>query len=239
MITVVTCFYIIKSKHKLNHYNEWIHNFMNVNTKMNKYIFCDKVSYEYLYKKYKNNENIYYCIKEISDFHVCKLNYDWKKEETKDKRIHLLIGHNEQLYKIWNEKVFFIIEAINNNIYKSEIFIWLDIGCFRNEKHLQYFNNFPNINKMDVTKLTFLQLFEKNKYVVGAGCFGGPIDLFVKFALLYEQMLAKYTLNNKFKGVEQNLYKNIIDENPSIFNIIEAIEYNNYDKWFYMHYYWC
>ena len=41
------------------------------------------------------------------------------------------VGHNRELYTIWNEKTNFMMTAANRNYFRSEYFLWLDIGAVR------------------------------------------------------------------------------------------------------------
>ncbi len=41
------------------------------------------------------------------------------------------IGHNPFLYMIWNEKFHFMRRAIELDPFRSNYFMWVDIGCFR------------------------------------------------------------------------------------------------------------
>lgn len=248
VITVVSCFYIIKNKHSLSAYDKWISNFMLLN--MNKYIYCDNESYIYLTKKYNESSHLKYVIKEISDFYNSKWN--WKKDELLDNEIK--IGHNELLYKIWNEKIFLVMDAINNNFYGSDIFAWVDIGCFRHAAHIKYFTDFPNSEKIVKNKINISQINKfnnddyinvniidnrfKKKNIICAGMFAGSIDVMLKFALLYEKMIDEFDKCQIFKGKEQSLMNFMVLQNPELFNVIFTQKINNYDKWFYLHYYW-
>ena len=116
MATVVSCYYIIPNKHGDEKYAEWISNFMLLNA--NKIVYCDQKSYQYLSLKYSEKNNLKYVIKEMNDFYVNK--WDWKKDEDLDYEI--IRGHNEYLYKIWAEKIFFVKDAIERNIFKNDIY---------------------------------------------------------------------------------------------------------------------
>ena len=41
------------------------------------------------------------------------------------------IGHNRELYTVWNEKTNFMMTAARENFFSSDYFLWLDIGAVR------------------------------------------------------------------------------------------------------------
>ena len=51
-----------------------------------------------------------------------------------------------------------VADAVDRNIFNTETFAWVDIGCFRNVKKLPQFRGFPDNTKFDHTKVTFLQI---------------------------------------------------------------------------------
>ena len=259
-VTVVSCYYIIPNKHTFQQYEVWIKNFMSLS--MYKHIFCDTSSHMYLSNLYPENDTLKYTIKELDDLYVNKWN--WKKDELLD--LENRPGHNELLYKIWNEKVFFLYDATQLNVYNSNVYIWTDIGSFRQENHMINFTNYPNYNKIVQHKINIFQIKSlddenykiynidnrfKFKNKIAAGFFGGTIDVILEFKDLYEKMIDAFDQNNLFKGKEQYLYNFIILQNKSLFHIIPVLHYNYiksnitntiirilYDKWFYAHYYW-
>lgn len=234
-ITIVSCFYIIKNKHEQVDYDKWIYNFMQL--KRNKCIYCNKESYEYLYKNYPEQLNMKYIIKEIDEFYVSK--YNWKKDELLDHEI--LIGHNELLYKIWNEKIFFVMDVINNNYFDSELYAWIDIGYFRDK----IIKPFPITNKLNINKINMLlvkefSLLEQNniqtidsrfKYTnhISASVFIGNKTILTQYEKLYSAMIDEFENNKVFKGKDQSLINFIALQNKEIFNLIYAQQ-----KWTYL-----
>jgi hypothetical protein len=55
----------------------------------------------------------------------------WKQQVEKSTYKHL---HNEELYRIWANKSFFVKEAIQLNPFESEHFVWCDAGCWRDNR---------------------------------------------------------------------------------------------------------
>ena len=50
------------------------------------------------------------------------------------------IGHNRDLYIIWNEKTNFVKIAADQNFFNSSYFLWLDIGAVRHEVDSEFFH---------------------------------------------------------------------------------------------------
>ena len=55
----------------------------------------------------------------------------WAEQERKDPEQG--IGHNKDLYTVWNEKPNFLKNVAENNFFNSSYFLWLDIGAVRHE----------------------------------------------------------------------------------------------------------
>ena len=246
MATVVTCYYKIHSKNSSETYMKWIENFMKFN--FNCVIFCDNVSHKLLCELYPETPRRKYRIVEITAF-ICS-KFDWNRDLCIDPEKNI---HTIELYKLWAEKVFFIKRAIHENVFDTDFFVWTDIGSFRDVGRLQDFTNYPNINRLECDKITFLQLnpFSSlelenidqadNRFLytirIGGGIFGGRSDILLKFSALYDNVLKEFDDSGIFKGKDQNLFSFIIIRNPDMFNIINAVTHNGYDKWFYLHYY--
>ena len=53
----------------------------------------------------------------------------WSQQESLDPEQS--VGHNRDLYIIWNEKTNFMMIAAKLNYFNSSYFLWLDIGAVR------------------------------------------------------------------------------------------------------------
>ena len=243
MSTVVSCYYRVKSTKPHSNYMEFIANFMEL--KFNSVIFCNQESYDILTNLYPENSHRNYRILEIPDFVVSQ--FDWESDLLMDPEQRI---HSSELYKIWNEKIFFVERAIRENIYNSSSFFWTDIGSFRDKNRLADFATYPSPNHLVKNRVSMLlvnfflpeevQNPEKinNRFLavdrLGAGIFGGFIEPLLKYRDLYLDMLGKF---NVFKGKEQTLMNFIFIQNMDLFDIVITNYEKGYDKWFYMHYY--
>jgi hypothetical protein len=244
MSTVVSCYYKIKSTKPHSKYLEYIANFMELD--FNSVIFCNQESYNILSNLYPENNNRNYRIVEIDEFFVSE--FDWESDWLIDREKNI---HSPDLYKVWNEKIFFVERAIRENIYNSSSFFWTDIGSFRDKERLVDFKTYPSPNYLvkDRVSMLLVNLFHpdeiKNPEIIdnrfllvdriGAGIFGGFIEPLLKYRDLYLDMLGKFT--STFKGKEQSLMNFIFIQNPHLFDIIITTREKGYDKWFYLHYY--
>jgi hypothetical protein len=244
MSTVVSCYYKIKSTKPHSKYLEYIANFMELD--FNSVIFCNQESYNILVNLYPENNHRKYRIVEIKDFFVNQ--FDWESDWLIDHEKNI---HSPDLYKVWNEKIFFVERAIRENIYNSSSFFWTDIGSFRDKERLVDFKTYPSPNYLvkDRVSMLLVNLFHpdeiKNPEIIdnrfllvdriGAGIFGGFIEPLLKYRDLYLDMLGKFT--STFKGKEQSLMNFIFIQNPHLFDIIITTREKGYDKWFYLHYY--
>ena len=89
-------------------------------------------------------------LKEFDNFTTS--HWNWEQQQQLDRESS---DHNIYLYKIWNEKVFFIKDAIKLNYYNTSTFAWVDIGCFRENSHIHNFIGFPDSRTFMHDKVTF------------------------------------------------------------------------------------
>jgi len=251
MTTLVSGYYEIPSKRNIEQYHEWIRNFMQL--KCNILIFTDKNSSKWLLKNFPETETRKYSIVEISDFKTSQWNY--KKDEFVDHERN--IGHSENLYKVWNEKPFFVQRALSQNVFNSDVFVWCDIGCFRKSSMMKYFrDSFPSLYKLDRTKIQMLQIEdftqrdkenvynfdERFRFInrIGGTMFSVPKYLVNNFCKIHEHTIIEFEKHNLFKGKDQSLYAFEVLQNPDLFDLVrpDIPSYISYDVWFYFHIKW-
>jgi len=220
--------------------------------KFNRIIFCDISSKKILTDIQQENEYTKYYIRNISDFETSK--YNWNYDLSIDKEIKKGINHTVDLYKIWNEKIYFLNICINDNIFNSDYFIWLDIGSFRYKDRLKDFINFPQSNNMISDKVLMFQMKSFSKqdkldikyddrfedtYRIG-GMFGGDKKSLIEFKNKYTDILKQFKKKKIFAGKDQNLYNFLVIENKHLIDLKNAVKLNKkykYNEWFILHYY--
>lgn len=240
-VTLVSAYYIFKSKFGHDKYESWIKNFMKI--KSNKIIFVDERS-KPIIQKYDTG-NTKYIIKPIKDFLVSQYDEHWKYNKT----IDLERNHTVELYKVWAEKTNFVTESIKLNPYNTDYFVWCDIGCFRFPNKMDKYIYFPQTKNMD--KVTFLlikdfteaelQNLDKtdNRFQVparnGGGIFGGHKDYMLKWHDIYYKTLNEFFEKKLFAGKDQCVYAFAILRNPDVCRFIKVPKgYNKKEEWFYL-----
>jgi hypothetical protein len=147
LLTLSTCWYILKSKFDNKTYVNWIKNLMSIVNNFNLVIYTDKESFIQIYSLINlSNTRIKIIIKPFEEFYTYKYRNDWI---TNHKKSNLNL-HNHidwKLNMLWNEKVFFVNETIQNKYYDTLYYGWTDIGYFRNrlnDLHIKYLLKWPN-----------------------------------------------------------------------------------------------
>lgn len=148
LLTLSTCFYVLKSKFPVQQYVEWINNILSIVKNFNLVIYTEPISYKYIcHLKNLNNPHIKVIIKHKTEFKLYKYHDQWIHNHDKS---HLDLHQNIswELNMLWNEKVFFVEDTIKNAYFKTFYYGWCDIGYFRNNYnniHTKYLTNWPNI----------------------------------------------------------------------------------------------
>jgi len=257
-VTIVTCYYKIPSKRTHDTYDMYIKNFLgNLSTHCFLIIFTSQDLVSYL-KSYLNENiinNIFFIIKEFEDIEINKkYKHIWENQYMIDSQKNI---RTKECYIIWNSKLNFVKESIEKNPFNSNKFIWLDIGCIRENFYTNFLQNFPkyeNIssNKVDVVLIenfnNLEQQFFQDEIHLG-GLFGSSATKLLEFHKLFYEYFDIYLNNNRFIGCDQQIISSVYIANKDLFNIInpyqdninennKLIIYKQIDPWFYfLHYY--
>ena len=158
MLTLSTCFYIVKSKFNVDIYKNWINNFLlNVN-KTNIVIYTNEESL-YLVKQYAK-PNIKIVIKNFDKFYNYKYKDYWIENNKKDTPLHYI---DWKLQLIWAEKISFVKSSIESNFFNDKWHGWCDIGYFRNDPdEIKHWPNLEKVNSLDSSKIYYAQICEDN-----------------------------------------------------------------------------
>ena len=132
-VTIVSCYYpLSKSKHGIEEYFQWIHNFLTyVDTPIVMFgegemlsIMKDMRAKAGLAEKFLAVEKSFSSLRYSSPEWIGR----WEHQVSKSNFPHL---HNQELFRIWANKSFFVEEAMRDNAFQSDIFVWCDAGCWR------------------------------------------------------------------------------------------------------------
>jgi hypothetical protein len=255
-LTIVSCYYKIKSKRSHDEYNIYISNLLN-NLKANIVIYTSKEDYEYLksFKNGKNNINI--IIKRFEEINLYKKYFHiMEKQYQMDNQKYT--GRTYQCYILWNSKLDFLKETIEINPFNSDKFMWLDLGAVRTLDIINYLNSFPRYENISKSKIDIIYLkpylnvnqkYFKDEVHLG-GLYGGGKDIIMEYHKLFYDKFQEYVDNNQFIGCDQQIISSVYLENKNIFNLIIPVTNNitennkfiplnkNIDPWFYLIYYY-
>jgi len=104
---------------------------LSVVNHFNLVIYTDKESFKSLVPLLKNNKNIKIIIKPLQNFNTYKYNEYWiANHQSSTMQLHKITDW--ELNMLWNEKVFFVLDTVQNKYFDSKFYGWCDIGYFRN-----------------------------------------------------------------------------------------------------------
>ena len=145
-ITVVTAYYDIPSKAPKTTYMERMELFF-ANVPCHLIVFTAPELLKELWalrEKHNSKTRMYFI--PFQDLENAKDMDFWKLQLERDlKEQH---QHTSELYAIWAEKTAFLELAAKANPFKSDAFIWLDAGYFRDKNSIHQLASFPSVTKL-------------------------------------------------------------------------------------------
>ena len=168
--------------------------------------------------------------------------------------------HTTELYILWNEKVNFLTEAIRDNAFHSDYFLWTDMGSFRSPDLAARLTTYPDTDTvaeaLGTERVFFLQVepFVVQDRVIGVnglpehnfqrdirlggGIFGGHATAMARYDEIYYQTMDKLREDGRFIGKDQNIMSSVAVMYPDLVKLIRPEPYlNGADPWFYAQYY--
>ena len=244
--SIVSCYYRIKSKHSFEEYDQWITNFLTT-VQTNLILFTSPDLEQYLFDKC--SENLKSCIKIIvlplQDLPVAqKYELIWDYQSSIDKDIKT--GRTKECYILWNSKLWFLMHAIQVNPFKSDKFVWTDIGCLRtiNSEIQQKLRKYPLYDQISNTQMDIVllkpfqefKLFFKNEVHFSGSIFAGHKDVIAKIHDLFYERLDLFIQQGLFIGCDQQTISSIFMTNYELFHPITIPPLQNIwiDPWFYL-----
>ncbi len=140
LLTLSSCFYVIKSKFCPENYVAWINNFISIVNNFYLVIYTDENSVAYI--NTKQNPNIKIVIKPLNEFYNYKYKDYWILNHEKNVLLNDITCW--ELNMIWSEKIQFVKETFENKYFDTDFYGWCDIGYFRNrdnDLHTSLINN--------------------------------------------------------------------------------------------------
>jgi len=134
MATVVTAYFEIASKHTSAEYDTWMRNMLSLQDPM--VIFTEEKfvdRFRQLRKHAGNRTKI--VTTRLRDLKIAALFLPaaWSQQLAMDPEAKLHKSY--QLFWVWLNKLSFMVQTVRDNPFASEIFVWADIGCFRDETY--------------------------------------------------------------------------------------------------------
>ena len=239
-ITIVSCYYNLSSFSKYNHnmYLKWLENFLQMPFYL--VFFLDKQKdkdiYDFIKLKRKHFAfKTYIYDLSMEEFNTYKYLDYWKF----CKNIDIEKYHSEELYMIWNEKIFLVERTTKINPFKSEWFFWVDSGSIRDYSMIEKIIEFPNNKiiekylKKDKIVFSLIEDFEKEDFILNnnnipiifqnqdettsceiknriqGGFFGCHLNMILKFVNIFTNELELYINTNTFGGKDQYIFSSM------------------------------
>ena len=245
IVTIVTAYIEIISKHKKKSYMKWLKSLCTYNDPMVIFIENKNIEQIKLFRKNKPTQFILTNINKLSTRkYLSKLNHEngWYYATNMHKIMDL-----DDYSSINLEKPNFLKIAKDMNFFNTDYYFWCDAGFVRYNEQLP--KNWPNINisilnnhiitfslknnkctqKPKPIKHSYYTYDDPPKDVL---IMGGLFAIHRKFIDLFHNLfytkLDELVKNEEWGGMDQYIYSYIACENPSLFKIIKA---NN--NWFY------
>jgi hypothetical protein len=151
LLTLTTCWYILKSKFDSKTYLKWIRNMLSIVNNFNVVIYTDSESLKTIFHLIDlSNKKIKIIIKPFEEFYTYRYKDFWIKNHEKS-NLTLHQYTDWKLNMLWNEKVFMVNETITKRYFDTLYYGWCDIGYFRNREndlHTIYLSKWPNNTKL-------------------------------------------------------------------------------------------
>lgn len=217
--TIVTAYYPIKSKQPIEKYREWYSNFFKCVT-ADVICFCPPEMVDEFKEIARPNHQI--IGRAFSSFEMMsetQMNV-WRNLNKTDAEVS--IGHTPELYAIWAAKQEFVRESMK--LVDSDIFVWCDIGCFRDIRD----GSFTSIDRFVIpSKITCLYL--PFHCTFGGGVLAGDKNAWNTFSQNY---LKNLELNPHWR--DQTIFNRILNNNNA--NIITKESNGDDESWFFLTY---
>jgi hypothetical protein len=173
----------------------------------------------------------------------------WQSQLEKDPEKNL---HSVDLYKLWYEKKEFVTRAIELNPYDHDDFIWMDAGIIRETTRVSLIkNSFPQANRIPRDRMLLLNVkgFHSrdeersntpsqitgnfiSKDRIGGGIIAGHKDLWFTWSTVYDKIVDRYLLDNRFIGKDQSIMSTLVLENKALVSLINP-PINFKERWLY------
>lgn len=132
--TVVTGYFRVRSKFKPQKYDGWMKNMLSLQDAMVIFTHSELIDQIKEMRSHATNRTVIIPLElEQLPFGTLYSKEFWQDQLDRDpeKKIH----GSYQLFWIWLSKSWLTTQAIRLNLFQSDLFMWSDIGCFRDQKY--------------------------------------------------------------------------------------------------------
>ena len=235
--TVVTGYFRVPSKFTPGKYDDWMRNLLSLQDAMVVFTHADLVDQIKELRRHAMDRTVIIPL-ELDKLPIGSLYSTefWEDQLNKDpeKKHH----RSYQLLWIWLSKSWCVNEAIRLNYFQSDLFMWSDIGCFRNKKYngktmIQYRDNVPPNEMLQMAHhppnppkevLWANKYKEKQHYYHSGSQFIAYKDTFIKFHEYFLETIDKFLERDMFIGEDQHVLQSVCLQHP------ELCAYAPYDK---------
>lgn len=236
-VTIVSCFYMVKkSKHPIKEYIVWLTNFL-LNITQPLLLFTDETTYSLLFhiSRFSSDPSKILLIKKpLKDLRFSSPEWiaKWDATIPLSKYAHL---HNNELFRIWANKPYFVEEAIQLNPFNSTSFVWCDSGCWRDARIADQFcpewpvyQKINNEGRMHILAakpldrhfqliasqptwafeelVTQIASVENLETFISGTIFAGDKEAWATWTTLYEKVLNLFIERRIFAGDDQHIH---------------------------------
>jgi hypothetical protein len=258
MLTLVTCWYEVKSKFNKEIYKKWMTNLINNVNNFNLVIYTNKECSEMIMEILQPSKRVKIEIAEWDNFLSYK--YDWIENHERNNELNSKSRHNVdwKLNMLWNEKINFVKKTIDNEYFTTDWYAWCDIGYFRDggvetewpsddkilslNKNKIYYGFPGNMNEFENIRQCVLNINDNNMPIVPINprqiSIAGGFFLCHKTKLdwyhnIFYTRLSEYFKHKYLVKDDQIVVIDCIVQNGDHFEFVKETN-PMYDKWFVM-----
>ncbi|KAJ1466231.1 hypothetical protein T484DRAFT_1600276, partial [Baffinella frigidus] len=216
--TVVTAYFKISSKHTHEDYIGWMRNMLSIQDAM--VIFTSPGMVETIrgLRAHAMDKTLIFPML-LKDTKACRA-FDesfWESQLDRDPEIATKhSGIHYEVFCVWLSKSWFVTEAIRVNPFLSDIFVWSDIGCFRDSQYtgdlwIQHPEIIPSASMLMMAGIPPFSIDgdwvvkDLNGIFIAGAQFGGRRDTWGRFHAAFEHTLRGYVEQSLFLGEDQAL----------------------------------
>ena len=229
-VTIVTAYFPIPSKHPSSDYEIWMENMLSLQDHMVIFTTSD-IAPKVKRLRMHADDRTYIVKMDLEDLWAAGQgdNSFWEDQLARDPERDL--HKSFEVFWIWLSKVSFVNEVIRKNPFKSDVFLWSDIGSFRtgefNSKTLvehkellpdsamlMMAHNYP---KLPRSPWVVKEIHQRRREFFFAGAqMAGKKDAWKTFDAAYREILKGYISRKLFIGDDQPILQSTCMQNPSL-----------------------